>query len=241
MSRHQSLTKLNEMKLFGMSGAYETMQATRQSESMTNDELINYLVEAEWDDRQNRRLKRLVKTAAFRYQATVGDIAYGSERNLDKGLFLKLAGCDYLVKKENIIITGATGVGKSHLATALGNEACLKGYKTIYCNVGKLLASLQMKRADSSYLREIEKIERQHLLILDDFGLARLDTVNRMDLLEIIEDRHGKSSTIITSQLPVVKWHEVIGDLTIADAILDRLVHNAHRIDLKGASMRKKK
>lgn len=240
MPRQQALTKLNEMKLFGMSRAYETMQTTRQSDGMTNDELINYLVEAEWDDRQNRRLKRLVKTARFRYQATLGDIAYGNERNLDKGMFLKLAGCDYLEKKENIIITGATGVGKSHLATALGNQACLKGYKTIYCNVAKLLANLQMKRADSSYLRELEKFERQDLLILDDFGLARLDTTNRMDLLEIIEDRHGKCSTIITSQLPVTKWHEVIGDLTIADAILDRLVHNAHRIELKGSSLRKK-
>ncbi len=239
MSKNQTIGKLNEMKLFGMARVYETSLATGQE--MTADELVNYLVEAEWDDRQNRKIERLVKSAKFRYQSSVADISCGNERNLDKSTVLKLAACDYIERKENIIITGPTGVGKSHLASALGNEACLKGYKTMYYNISKLLTGLKMKRADGSYLREIDKIERQNLLILDDFGLAQLDTQNRLDLLEIIEDRHGRSSTIITSQLPITKWHDVIGDSTIADAILDRLVHNAHRIELKGGSLRRKK
>ena len=241
MSQNQTITKFNQMKLFGMVRAYEIIKSTRQSGNMTDEELIGHIVEAEWDDRQNQRLSRLIKSAKFRYQACIEEISFTQDRNLDKSSLLRLAGCDYLEKKENIIITGSTGVGKSHIASALGNQACMKGYKTIYCNVGKLLSSLKMKRSDGSYLREIEKLERQDLLILDDFGLAQLDTQNRLDLLEIIEDRHGKKSTIITSQLPVPKWHDVIADSTIADAILDRLVHNAYRIELKGASLRKKK
>jgi DNA replication protein DnaC len=240
MSENQTITKLNQMKLHGMARSYETMLTTRQSDSMSYEEIIHYLVESEWEERQNQKLKRLIKTAKFRYQASAGDLIYSNERNLDKSLILRLAGCDYLEKKENIIITGATGVGKSYIATALGNEACLRGYKTIYCNVGKLLTALKMKRADGSYLREIDKLERQDLIILDDFGLACLDTQNRLDLLEIIEDRHSKSSTIITSQLPITKWHDVIDDSTIADAILDRLVHNAHRLELKGSSLDRK-
>jgi len=241
MSQNQTLTKLHQMKLFGMARAYTMIQTTRQSGSMTDEELMSHIVEAEWDDRQNHKLQRLIKSAKFRYQASMEEIVFTQDRNLDKSNFLRLAGCDYLEKKENIIITGATGVGKSHIASALGNEACIKGYKTSYCNVGKLLSLLKMKRSDGSYIREIQRLERQDLLILDDFGLAQLDTQNRLDLLEIIEDRHGKKSTIVTSQLPLNKWHDVIVDSTIADAILDRLVHNAHRIELKGASMRKKK
>ncbi len=241
MSQNQTLTKLHQMKLFGMARAYTMIQTTRQSGSMTDEELMSHIVEAEWDDRQNHKLQRLIKSAKFRYQASMEEIVFTQDRNLDKSNFLRLAGCDYLEKKENIIITGATGVGKSHIASALGNEACIKGYKTIYCNVGKLLSLLKMKRSDGSYIREIQRLERQDLLILDDFGLAQLDTQNRLDLLEIIEDRHGKKSTVVTSQLPLNKWHDVIADSTIADAILDRLVHNAYRIELKGASMRKKK
>ncbi len=241
MAENQTLAKLNQMKLYAMARTYEILLSSRQNASMTNDEMLAHLVEAEWDDRQNKKLQRLIKTAKFRYQASIEEITYTPDRNLDKNVLLKLANCSYIEKRENIIITGATGVGKSHIASALGYEACIKGYKTIYCNIGKLMSLLKMKRSDGSYIREIEKIERQDLLILDDFGLAQFDTQSRIDLLEIIEDRHGRKSTIMTSQLPLVKWHEVIADSTIADAILDRLVHNAHRIELKGASLRKKK
>ena len=241
MLHNQTLSKLNQMRLAGMANAYELTRSSRQSDNMTNDELIAHLVESEWDERQNRKLQRLLKNAKFRYQSCTEDIRFSKERNLDKSLFLRLAGCDYIDKKENIIITGATGVGKSHLASALGNEACIRGYKTMYFNIGKLISSLKMKRADGSYIKEIEKIERQDLIILDDFGLAQFDSQSRLDLLEIIEDRHGKHSTIMTSQLPINKWHEIIDDSTIADAILDRLVHNAYKIDLKGESLRIKK
>jgi DNA replication protein DnaC len=240
MTENQTLSKLNQMKLSGMARAYQMLlESSRQSDEMSLEEILAHLTEAEWDDRQNQKLRRLLKSAKFRYQASVEDINYNQARNLDKGLIIKLASCSFIYKKENVIITGATGVGKSHIASALGNQACLNGYKTIYFNVGKLMTHLKIKRADNSYLREIEKIERQDLLILDDFGLAPLDSRNRLDLLEILDDRHGKSSTIITSQLPIEKWHDVIADQTIADAILDRVVHNAHRLELKGPSLRK--
>jgi len=241
MIENPTLTKLHQMKLFGMARAYSLLASTHQSGRMTEDELMSHIVEAEWDERENRKLQRLIAAAKFRYQAGIEEISFTPERNLDKGTFLRIAGGNYLAKKENVIITGATGVGKSHIATALGNQACIKGYKTFYCNVGKLLSLLKMKRSDSSYLRELQRLERQDLLILDDFGLAQLDTQSRLDLLEIIEDRHGRKSTVITSQLPVNKWHEIIADSTIADAILDRLVHTAHRIELKGGSLRKRK
>jgi DNA replication protein DnaC len=240
MSQNQNIAKLNQMKVFGMARAYEQIRSSASSTAMTDDELITHLVEAEWDLRENQKLQRLIKSAKFRYQASVEEISFSKDRNLDKSIFLKLSNCDYIEKKENIIITGSTGVGKSHLASALGNAACVNGYKTSYCNVNKLLSLLKMKRADGSYLREIEKLERQDLIILDDFGIAEFDTQNRLDFLEIIEDRHGKKSTIMTSQIPLNKWHDVIADSTIADAILDRLVHNAHRIELKGRSLRKK-
>ncbi len=153
---------------------------------------------------------------------------------------LRLAGCDFIRKKENIIITGATGAGKSYLASALGHQACSAGFKVLYYNIAKLFTKLKMLKADATDIKEKEKIEKHDLLILDDFGLQRLDTENRLNLMEIIEDRHGRKSTIITSQLPVNQWHEVIAEPTIADAILDRIVHTAHRIELKGSSMRKK-
>jgi len=152
---------------------------------------------------------------------------------------MRFAECTYIGKQENILITGSTGIGKSHLATALGHQACTLGYKVYYANMAKLFSKLKMGKADGSYMREISKIERQDLLILDDFGLVPIDNQNRSALMEIIEDRHKKASMIITSQLPVNCWHEVIGEKTIADAILDRIVHDAHRIELKGESLRK--
>ncbi len=238
--QNQTITKLNQMKLYGIVRAYEVLLTSRASQEMTNDELVNYLVQSEWDDRQNKKLQNLIKTAKFRYQSCTEEVNCNTERNLDRNTFLRLASCDFIEKKENIIITGATGVGKSHIASALGNQACFMGYKTVYYNLSKLLSSLKMRRSDNTYIKEIEKIARQDLLILDDFGLAKLDTQNRLDLLEIIEDRYGKRATIVTSQLPISKWHDLIDDSTIADAVLDRLVHNAYKLELKGPSLRKK-
>jgi DNA replication protein DnaC len=153
----------------------------------------------------------------------------------------RLADCTFIEKKQNVLITGSTGVGKSYLASALGHQACINGYRVIYSNSTKLFSKLKMAKADGSYIRELSKLEKQHLIILDDFGMQPLDAGARSTLMEIIEDRHGKSSMIITSQVPVKQWYEIIGEKTIADAILDRIVHDAQRIELKGESLRKRK
>ena len=154
---------------------------------------------------------------------------------------MRLAECSFIERNENLLITGSTGIGKSYVASAIGHQACFSGYRVLYASTPKLFAKLKMAKADGSYSKEILKIERQQLLILDDFGIQPFDAQNRAALMEIIEDRHGKSSMIITSQLPVGKWHELIGEKTIADAILDRIVHDAHRMELQGESMRKKR
>jgi len=166
---------------------------------------------------------------------------YNAERNIDKNQVIRLASGDFIPKHENILITGSTGIGKSFIASAIGHQACSMGYKVLYQNTPKLFARLKMAKADGSYIKEVAKIERQDLLILDDFGIQPFDAQSRATLMEIIEDRHGKTSLIITSQVPVSKWHDIIGEHTIADAILDRIIHDAHRIELKGESLRKKR
>lgn len=233
------LNKMSQMKFYGMQHAYQTLLDSNQNHSLTNDEIISMLIQAEWEDRENRKINRYLRTARFRYQASIEEVDFTSKRGLDKTQVLRLADCSFINKKENILITGPTGVGKSYLASALGHQACLQGYKTLYFNTQKLFPQLKMFKADGSYLKQMSKIERHDLLILDDFGLELLDNSSRMMLLEIIEDRHGRKSTIISSQLPVAKWYEIIGDSTVADAILDRMVHTANRIELKGESLRK--
>ena len=199
------------------------------------------LIQAEWEDREARKIRRHLKAARFRYHAAVEEITYQPDRNLDKTLMTRLTDCSFIKRHENILITGSTGVGKSFISSALGNQACHKGFRVCYFNTQKLFTKLKMSKADGSYMREINRIEKQDLLILDDFGLQEMDTQKRMAFLEIIEDRFDIKSTIISSQLPVNKWYDVIGEGTIADAILDRLVNGAHRIDLQGESLRKKK
>ena len=228
------------MKLHGMLRSYQTLLESNRHHDLTQDEFINMLVQAEWDERENKTITRNLRLARFRYEASVEEINFAAQRGLDKTQFLRLADMGFIDRKENVLITGATGVGKSFLSSALGHQACQSGYKTLYFNTQKLFSKLKILKADGSHNRELSRIEKYDLLILDDFGLASLDGVSRMALLEIIEDRHGRKSTIISSQLPVAKWYEIIGDNTIADAILDRMVHTAHRIELKGASLRKK-
>lgn len=235
----ETLDKIKKLKLTGMARAYQTSLENDKLAQLSADELITMLVEAEWDDRLNRNIERRLRNAKFRYQSNIENIDYDADRNLDRNQMMRFAECTYIGKQENILITGSTGIGKSHLATALGHQACTLGYKVYYANMAKLFSKLKMGKADGSYMREISKIERQDLLILDDFGLVPIDNQNRSALMEIIEDRHKKASMIITSQLPVNCWHEVIGEKTIADAILDRIVHDAHRIELKGESLRK--
>jgi DNA replication protein DnaC len=236
-----TLTKMRQMKLFGMHGAFKSAIETGKTDNYTMDEFVAHITEAEWDDRQNRKISRTIGNARFRYKASIEGITYDPARNIDKNKIIRLAQCDYINKAENILITGSTGVGKSYLATSLGHQACIEGYKVMYFNMDKLFARLKMAKADGSYIKEIARIERQHLLILDDFGLQQLDNPNRLSLLEIIEDRNNKKSLIITSQLPVEQWYDIIGEKTVADAIMDRLVYQSHRIELKGESMRKKR
>lgn len=235
----QTLEQMKQLRLHGMQRAFNS---TMQSGNInyTNDELIAYLLQSEWDDRLNRKIERLTKAARFRYRAVMEDIDYHHERDIDKNKIQRFTTCDFIKNKENILITGSTGVGKSYMASAIGHQACSLGYKVMYFNTHKLFTKLRTSKADGSYSQEINKIEKQDLLILDDFGLRALDSINRNYFMEIIEDRHGKRTTIIASQLPVEAWHQIIGEQTIADAILDRLVHSAHRIDIKGESMRKK-
>lgn len=230
---------MNQLRLYGMARAFATSLEPR-SIDYTNDELTAYLVQSERDDRQNRKIERLTRAARFRYRAVMEDIDYGPSRELDKNRIQRFASCKFIGEKENVLVTGSTGVGKSYMASAIGYQACSMGHKVMYFNTAKLFTMLKTSKADGSYLKQINRLEKQDLLILDDFGLKPLDNMNRHSLMEIIEDRHGKRSTIIASQLPVEAWHDIIGEKTIADAILDRLVHSAHRIDIKGESMRKK-
>jgi DNA replication protein DnaC len=236
----QTLQKMRQMKFFGMVRAFRTSIENGSMIQMTGDEMVSMLVDAEWDDRNNRRIERQMRNAKFRYKANIEQLHFDIDRNLDKNQFMRMAECTFIGRKENLLITGSTGIGKSFIASAIGNQACTLGFKVLYANTTKLFTRLKMAKADGSYIREIAKIERQDLLILDDFGLQPLDASNRSVLMEIVEDRHGNRSTIITSQLPVAQWYEVIGEQTIADAILDRIVHDAHRMELVGESIRRR-
>tara|TARA_R110002096_G_scaffold425332_1_gene633890 strand:- start:418 stop:1146 length:729 start_codon:yes stop_codon:yes gene_type:complete len=237
---NQTLQQMKLLRLYGMHGAFTTTLETTGVD-YTNDELIAFLIQAEWDDKHNRKIERLTKSARFRYKASAEEIVFDNGRSVDKNQLMRFISGEFIKNKENILITGSTGVGKSFIASALGYQACTLGYKVKYYNINKLFGKLKSAKADGSYLKEIDRIEKQDLIILDDFGLQQLDNTKRQAFMEIIEDRHGKKSTVIASQLPVINWHEIIGEQTIADAILDRLVHSAHRIDLKGESMRKKR
>lgn len=236
-----TLTRMKQMKLYGMHGAFKTAIETGKTDDYSQDQFVSMLTDAEWDDKNNRRITRAIKNARFHYKATIEDIVYEEARNIDRTKLLRLAECDFITRSENVLITGSTGAGKSYMATALGYQACMQSFKVSYYNTTKLFAKLKIAKADGSYLRELAKIQRQHLIILDDFGLQPLDSQNRITLLEIIEDRNNTGSVIVTSQVPVKSWYEIIGERTVADAILDRLIHKAHRLELAGESMRRKR
>ena len=237
---NQVLEKMRQMRLTGMARAFQLTTDSGKNEKFTADEMITHLIDSEWDERYNRKLDRSIKEARFRYRASVEEINF-DEGRLDKNQVLRLAECDFIKRKENIILTGSTGIGKSFFASAIGYQACSLGYRVLYQHATKLFGKMKLSKADGSYLKELARIERQHLLIIDDFGIQPLDAQSRNTLMEIIEDRHGKSSTVITSQVPVSLWNEIIGEQTIADAILDRIVHDSHRLDMKGESLRRKK
>lgn len=236
----KTLERMQTMRLQGMYYAFKTSIENMRVENMTLDQFVSWLVDSEWDDRRNRAVERAVKAAGFRYKANVEEIDFSIERGMDRNLILRLAELGFVKEHKDLFITGSTGTGKSYLATALGYQACLTGFKVLYANTARLMGMLKAAKAKGTILLELKKIERMDMLILDDFGLQPFDAQTRGLLLDVIEDRHGKKSTVITSQIPVRDWYDIIGEKTIADAILDRIVHQAIRVELAGESLRKK-
>ena len=232
--------RMKQLRLHGMSSRWDALIETRRHHDLSLGEGLEILLQAEDEDRADRRFERLKRSAKFRYSATMEELRFGADRGLNKSQVTELATGRYIDKGESVLVTGATGCGKSYIASALGHRACSQGTKVIYFNAQKLLIKTKMARLDGSAFKLFDRIAKAGLLILDDFGLSNLDKKQQMDLMEIIEDRHGRASTIIASQLPVASWYNIIGEATIADAILDRLVHTSHRIELKGESQRKK-
>jgi DNA replication protein DnaC len=240
MTNEATFEKMKQMKLHGMLYAFRNTTETGGHRDFTPDELVAHLIDAEYEDRYNRKLARLLKVANFRLKATVEQINFKATRMLDKNLIHRLATCEWIKKAENVLLTGPTGVGKSYIACALGHQAALNSLKVLYFNCVKLFSKLKYAKADGTYIKELKKIQNQNLIILDDFGLHPIDEQSKLILLELLEDRYGDKSTIITSQLPVKNWYDIIDNPTIADAILDRIVHNAYQIEMDGDSMRKK-
>jgi len=234
-------TQLRQLRLHGMGRSWQALMETRKHHELSFTEGMEILLQAEEDDRGDKRFERLQKSAHFRYQASIQELHMETSRGLDKSLVANLATGDYITKGEAVLVCGSTGTGKSFLASALGHHACSQGYKVAYYNLQKLLLKTKMSRIDGTIYKFFEKLSRTDLLILDDFGLTHLEQQQRMDFMEIIEDRHSCKATIIASQLPVANWYDVIGENTIADALLDRMVHTSYRIELKGESLRKKK
>lgn len=235
----ETLERMRQMRLPGMYNAFKTSLESFRTDSMTTDQFVSWLVCNEWDDRRNRLIERLVRQASFRYKSSVEEVNFSVERGLDKNLFRRLAELTFVHEHKDLFITGSTGTGKSYLATSLGYEACQKGLKVLYASTNRLMGQLKIAKSKGNILQELKKMERTDLPILDDFGMQPFDAQSRMNLMDVIEDRYGKKSTIITSQIPVKDWYDVIGEKTVADAIMDRVVHQAIRIELFGESLRK--
>ena len=241
MNNQNTIEKMKQMHLVGMAETHYTNIQNNINREYTIDQYVTMLVDQEWENRQNRKIKNLIKKACFRYPATIRDIDYSANRQLDKNTFERLALLDFVRRHENVIITGATGTGKSYLAQALGNQSCLMLMKTFYYNTARLMDYFKLARLEGNYTKSLIAIEKADLLILDDFGLSAFDNQARQVLMDIVESKYDRTSIIISSQVPVSGWHELIGEGTIADAILDRIVYSSHRIELKGESLRKNK
>ena len=239
-NNNATIEKMKSMRLHGMAESFKNLLETGRTMKLTIDEAVSYLIDAEWDFKHDRRLERLVRAARFRYQASLEELDFNLDRNIDKNKIMRLSDCSWIKKGEDILITGPTGIGKSYLGTALGFQACQYGYSVGYYASSRLFTELEMGKTDGSYLKIMSKILKHNLIILDDFGLEKLSDVSRMALLEIIEDFHRRKSVIIVAQIPVSLWHNIIGEPTIADAIMDRVVFNSHRIELQGESVRRK-
>ena len=241
MLLHPTLEKLTTMRFSGMAAALEEQMKMDGLQDIGFEERLGLLLDHEQAVRDTRRLKTRLSKAKLRQNASIEDIDFRHPRGLDKSLVLRLADCQWIKSHNNLIITGPTGVGKSFLACAFAQKACREGFNTLYLRLTKLFEDLALAKGDGRYLKLLTSFAKADLLVLDDYGLAPLTQEQRHDFLEILEDRHELKSTLVTSQLPIEHWHEQIGDPTLADAILDRLVHSAHKIKLQGESMRKKK
>lgn len=241
MNEHSTIEKMKQMRMGTMAELYHKNLTEHLYREMSADELLAFLVDSEWEYRQNKSIDNLIRQAGFKQAAAATDIDYHNSRNLDRGLFERLLGLAFIKNRTNIILTGATGSGKSYLAQCLGVRACQHRYRTLYYNTARFFDAVRLAKLEGTYHKLLKKLEKTHVLILDDFGLAPMDGQARIALMDIMEDRYEKSSTIIASQIPVSQWHGTIGDDSIADAVLDRLVYSSHRIELEGESMRSKK
>lgn len=241
MLTHPTLDKLSQLKLTGMVRALKEQDALPEAASLPFEERLGLLVDRELTERDNRRMQQRLKQARLKQQAAIEDLDFKTPRGLDRALILKLAACEWVSGHLNVLITGPTGVGKTYLACALAHKACREGYSALYVRLPRLLQELDTGRADGRYAKIMRGLAKVDVLTIDDWGLPTLNDTHRRDILELLDDRYNLRATILTSQLPMTHWHEAVGDPTLADAILDRIVHNAYKINLSGNSMRKQK